>query len=285
MPQPLIELGGDAALPTLHLALANGFVPQTYLPLLRHFTPAYHAVCLPPRALWGDQTPPAVTPQRNWSELADDLLAGIAQVGLRDVLAFGHSFGGIATLLAALREPQHFRAIVLLDPTILGREFTQMMAAAQQESRVGAFPLVQMAQRRRSTFASVDEAYERFRGRRLFAQWSDEAVRLYAEYGTSPLPDGTRTLAWPADWEAYYFSTLYTPIWEELPKLKNLPVPLLILNGGDSDTYVPDTVAEVRQMLPNAAHQTIAGHGHLFPQSAPDATAKVIQGWLAQIVK
>ncbi len=284
MTQPLIELGGEATLPTLHLALANGFVPQTYLPLLRHFTSAYHAVCLPPRALWGDETPPPVTPQRNWSELADDLLAGIAQYRLRDILAFGHSFGGIATLLAALREPQHFRAIVLLDPTILGREYTQRMAAAQQAGRMEEFPLVQAAQRRRSSFASTEEAYERFRGRKLFAQWSDEAVRLYAEYGTRPLPDATRTLTWPPEWEAYYFSTLYTPIWEELPKLKNLSVPMLFLNGGESDTYVPDTVVEIRQMLPNATHKTIAEHGHLFPQSAPHETAQVIQAWLDEVL-
>ncbi|MCA9912793.1 MAG: alpha/beta hydrolase [Anaerolineae bacterium] len=284
MPQPLIELGGDAELPTLHLALANGFVPQTYLPLLRHFTSAYHALCLPPRALWGDEPPPPLTPQRNWSELTDDLLAGIADYGLRDVLAFGHSFGGIATLLAALREPQHFRAIVLLDPTILGRKPTQMMEAAQREGRIDEFPLVQAAQRRRSLFDSVEEAYERFRGRSLFAQWSDEAVRLYAEYGTTAQADGTRTLTWPPEWEAYYFSTLYTPIWEQLPKLKNLPVPMLIINGGESDTYVPDTAAEVRQLLPDITHKTISGHGHLFPQSAPDATAQAIQSWLDEVL-
>ncbi len=283
MSHPLIELGGIPDAPTLHLALANGFVPQTYLPLLRHFTAQYHAVCLPPRALWDQGEPPPITPDRDWRELADDLLAGIHQHGLNDLLAFGHSFGGIATMLAALREPEHFRAIVLLDPTILGREYTQMMAAAQQQGRVEEFPLVQKTRRRRSHFASLEEAYQRFRGRSLFADWSDAAVRLYAKHGTKALPDGSRTLTWPAAWEAYYFATVYTETWDDLPQLNDLSVPLLILNGSESDTYVPDSVAQVQELIPRATHKTIDGHGHLFPQSAPAETAAGIQAWLAQL--
>lgn len=283
MTQPLLELGGDPRLPTLHLALANGFVPQTYLPLLRHFTEEYHAVCLPPRALWQEGDPPSIISNRDWRELADDLLAGFKQYELKNVLAFGHSFGGIATLLAALREPQHFRAIVLLDPTILGREYMRAMASAQREGLAESFPLVQKTRRRRSEFTSVEEAFERFRERSLFEDWSDEAVRLYAEYGTKEQPDGTRTLAWPAAWEAYYFATVYTQTWDELPKLNELSIPLLVLNGSESDTYVWDSVKQVRELIPNATHKSIEGYGHLFPQSAPNQTARVIQEWLRRL--
>ena len=64
MPQTLLELAGDADAPILHIAPANGFPPQTYLPMLRGLSASYRVVCCPPRALWGDQAPPAEL--RDW---------------------------------------------------------------------------------------------------------------------------------------------------------------------------------------------------------------------------
>src|SRR5258705_1942545 len=134
MPQPLIELGGDRTNPAvIHLAPANGFVPQTYLPLLRPFMDTYRVVSLPPRALWGDGQPPPVAAATDWTELADDLQAGMAQFALENVIAIGHSFGGIASILAALQEPQRFRALILLDPTILNTQVIEMMKIARRD--------------------------------------------------------------------------------------------------------------------------------------------------------
>lgn len=283
MPQPLIELGGEPAHPPLHIALANGFVPQTYLPMLRPFMTHYRVLCLPPRALWGAEAPPPTATHNDWAGLATDLLAGLRQYEVAPLVAIGHSFGGIASLLAALREPQRFRALVLLDPTILGQEFCAMLEQARQSGTEEEYPLVQKARRRRRHFASVEEAYERFRSRRLFAQWSDEAVWLYATYGTQPLEDGSRQLTWPPEWEAYYFNTVYTRIWEDVPKLRDLPVPLLIIAGAESDTFVPESVDRVRALVPNATYHSIAGHGHLFPQSAPQESAGLILDWLRSV--
>jgi pimeloyl-ACP methyl ester carboxylesterase len=213
--------------------------------------------------------------------LADDLLAAFQSYAIHDVVALGHSFGGIASLLALIQQPQHFRALILLDPTILTPQILDMMRQARTQGLMAQHPLAQGAARRRRSFESIEEAYERFRARPLFADWDDEALRLYAEYGTQPAADGTRTLTWLPEWEAYYFSSAYTEIWEELPKLNQIDVPILIIGGGDSDTFIPETAAKVREMLPRATHISIPGHGHLFPQSAPLQTAQIIADWLA----
>ncbi len=284
MPQPLIDLGGDPQQPTLHLALANGFVPQTYLPLLRPLRDEYHAVCLLPRALWGAGDPPPVTPEQTWQVLADDLVAGFAQYDLQDVIAIGHSFGGIASLLAVLKDPSRFKALILLDPTILSAEICEQMRAAQAWGTADQHPLAQLALRRRAHFASVENAYERFRGKRLFADWPDEAVRLYAQHGTQPCADGDgRCLTWSPAWEAFYFMTGYVDIWQDVPRLADVDVPMLFLAGAESDTYLPASAAKVRDLVPNATHMSIAGYGHLFPQAAPEQTASVIQTWLQQL--
>ena len=52
MPQPLYDFGGEKDAPPTHIAVANGFPPETYIPLVRPLLEDYHVVSLPPRAMW-----------------------------------------------------------------------------------------------------------------------------------------------------------------------------------------------------------------------------------------
>lgn len=280
MSQPLIELGGDANAPIINLAPANGFVPQTYLNFVQPFTQHFRVMSLPPRALWGDGAPPAFEDSEDWGHLANDLLAGMNKYGIEQVIGFGHSFGGIATLLAALKEPERFKALVLLDPTILPPNILQLIELAVQHNQQSQIPLVAGAQRRRTDYKSIEELFDHLRPKSLFSDWSDEALRLYVEHGTKLTDEDTRTLTWSAAWEAYYFGTGYTTIWDIVPQFAELPMPILFLAGGDSDTYTPESAAKVAELVPNATHQAVEGYGHLFPQAAPQKSAKIIMDWL-----
>jgi pimeloyl-ACP methyl ester carboxylesterase len=281
--QPLIELGGPADGPLLHIAPANGFVPQTYMPLLRPLMSHFRVVSLPPRALWTDQPPPELTPANDWQEVADDLLAGIEQYGLRDMIAVGHSFGCVATMLSAMAKPEYFRAFIMLDPTIFPQAEIEAMRAARAQGEGSAHPLAQGAKRRRRQFDSKQAAYERFSGRSIFRAWPDETVRLYVEHGLKPDPTADNpeavTLAWPPEWEAYYFSTCYTDQWERLPELRGL-LPLLIASGGTSDIFTDECVQRAQGMLPDATLTVVPDHGHLFPQEVPEDTARIMQEWM-----
>lgn len=285
MPQPLIELGGAKDAPLLHLALANGFPPQTYVPFLTPLMARYRCVNLPPRALWThpDGTPDSRDPQetRAWDDLATDLLAGMEQYGLRDVIAVGHSFGGVASMLALIRQLERFKALVLLDPTFLPRNMLRVLQLARLVGIELRTPLVKGALKRRARFDSTDEAFQYFRGKRLFADWSDDAVRRYAET-LIPHPEDGLTLAWSAQWEARYFETVYAKSWRTLghPHLRR--VPLLIVRGGVSDTFTAESFAQAKRLLPHAAFAEIPGHGHLFPHSAPDQAAQVVGEWLSK---
>ncbi len=278
MPQPLIELCGEAAAPLLHLAPANGFPPQTYLPLLQAL-PGYRSICLPPRALWGDQPPP--THYRSRHEIAADLLAGLAAHDLRDIVAIGHSLGAMVSMLALLEEPWRFRALIMLDPVFLPPPFLSMINQAWQDGSIEQFPLVQSARRRRRSFTSREDAFQRFRDKAIFADWSDEALWLYVQHGTRPRQDGQGLeLVWSADWEAHYFATVNHRLWQDLPKLDGLRPTLLIRPRG-SDTFPDASVAMAREMLPTADFIDLDGQSHLFPLAAPDVTAGVIRDWLA----
>jgi pimeloyl-ACP methyl ester carboxylesterase len=274
--QPLYDFGGTG--PLLHMAVANGFPPQAYKLLLEPLTVHYHVVSLPPRALWpGIGAPPEDI--GDWRELADDLLAGIAHYDLKDIVAIGHSFGAIASMLAAIEQPQRFRALVMLDPTILPPLIMNAFRAARKQGEIPRFPLIEGAQKRKDLFDSLDEAFEYWRGKPLFHDWSDEALWLYTKSMTRPAANGGLELSWPRDWEAYYYMAFYLDSWDDLAKLRGL-LPTLIIRAQHSDAYIKEAADVAETVLPDATHVTLPGVGHLFPQAAPDATRQIISDWL-----
>ena len=278
MPQTLVELGAAIDAPIMHIATANGFPPQTYLPMLRTWLEDYRVICFPPRALWGGQAPPP--DYQDWRALADDLLAAFAAQDMGGIIALGHSLGAIVSLLAAIKEPQRFKALILLDPVFLLPKALDEIGIAWEQQAIDCLPLVVGAKRRRRSFDNRDDALAHFRAKPLFADWSDEALRLYVEYGMQARADQAGIeLAWSPEWEAWYFSTVYLKIWEALPRLNGL-VPTLIMRGETSDAFVRQALEEVKLMLPSAAYYKMAAQGHLFPQSAPWATSQAIQTWL-----
>jgi len=273
---PLIELGGNG--PTLNVAPANGFPPETYLPMVSPMMKTHHVVSLPPRALWGQESPP-VAPG-NWEiDVAADLLNGLKSHSMRDVIALGHSFGGIASMLAVLNEPARFRALIMLDPTILSQDILRGLDAAKSDGSIEDFPLAVRALKRQRNFASRDAAFTYFRTRGIFADWAEPALQAYVEHGLTPGKAGYE-LTWSPEWEAYYFKSGYTDTWRKLPQLDGL-LPILIVRGGKSDTYVAASAQLVQDLLPSAKHIELPGHGHLFPQSAPVETGQIVSDWLA----
>ena len=157
--------------------------------------------------------------------------------------------------------------------------FLDMLDGIWEQGLQDQIPLSQGAMRRRSEFEGVDDAFERFRSKRLFSDWSDEVLRFYVEHGTQPKSDGNEVeLSWAPAWEAYYFSTVHR-VWDDLSKADGL-LPMLVVRGGTSDTLVPEAFDLFKETVPSATYAEVDGHGHLFPQSAPDESAQVIHKWL-----
>jgi pimeloyl-ACP methyl ester carboxylesterase len=109
--------------PILHFAHGNGFPSPCYrqmlMPLEAEFDCCYidkigHAKAFPIND--------------NWHTLVDELRESIRlQSNNQPVVAVGHSLGGVLSILAALKEPALFRAVVLLylirfKPQVLGPE-------------------------------------------------------------------------------------------------------------------------------------------------------------------
>lgn len=274
--QPLHDFGGDG--PPLHLAVANGFPPLTYQPLLKPLTAHFRVVSLPPRPLWPEPPPPSTMP--TWATLADDLLAGMTAHNLTDVISVGHSYGAIAAMLAATRDPARFRGLILLDPVLLPPYQLALMWLKRTLGQENRMPLVQGALNRRTRFTDVAEAFAYWREKGLFRDWSDDAVRLYADSLTRPASDGDGVeLAWSPEWEARAYQTIFTASWRYVPKLRGL-LPLLVIYAERTYAFPRTALLRFQQLVPDATYAQLDGGAHLFPQAQPDATRAVITGWL-----
>jgi pimeloyl-ACP methyl ester carboxylesterase len=279
---PLQELGGDSAV-VVHLAPANGFPLETYGPIVERLAARHRVVAVPPRALWDDAPPPPPEPG-SWESMAEDIVAGLRQHGIARAVLVGHSFGGIASLVAAARHRDAVSALALLDPTLLPPPLARRFRLGRDTGwQATTHPFAVAARERRSRFSSRAEAFSYWRDRRLFADWSDAALDRYVDGMLHPAAGGGFELRWSPAWEAYYYESIYLDGWDDIARL-DPALPVLVVAGGTSNAFEAAERQRIAEAVPAATMAVIAGHGHLFPQSAADDTAALIEGWLARSV-
>lgn len=277
---PIQDLGGVG--PSLLLAPANGFPPETYLPAFAALLDRYRLRALPPRALWPGTAAPPHEPG-DWESLAEDILRALDHHQVEPALAIGHSFGAVALLLAAAREPDRFLGLALLDVTLMTRTRMADLAALGQQELALRSPLADGALNRRDRFDSLDEAYNFWRGKPLFADWSDQALRCYTAAVLAPDGEGY-SLRWSGAWEAWYYRSYHTTTWNAIDRLPGT-FPMLVVRGGTSDTFSAEAAEEFLRAAPSARLVTLPHHGHLFPQAAPALTLETVEPWLARAAK
>jgi pimeloyl-ACP methyl ester carboxylesterase len=178
-----------------------------------------------------------------------------------------------------VQDRSRFRALALLDPTMLPPAMMDELREQRRRGEMSFRPLVQGAMKRRGRFSTLSEAFSYWRGKPLFADWSDDAVTRYAKSMLRPTGGGDFTLSWPGAWEAHYYESFHTESWTDLSRL-DPSLPLLVVGGSESDTLLPEATALLREKLPWATHMTVPGYGHLFPHAAPEQTGRILRGWV-----
>ncbi len=279
---PLHDFGGDEQSPKLLFAPGNGFPPACYAPLLTPLTHNWHVLSLPPRALWPG-TGPAPTEPGTWDGLVEDLLAGMEQHDLRDVVAVGHSFGALILMMAVLEQPQRFRGLAMLDPAILTHDRIDFVHALRERGELAQLPIVESTLRRRNRFPDLQSTFAHWRSKPLFAEMSDELLRDYVRSTLRPASDGDGfELSWPRDWEAWYYMSADTDVWDSLVRLNGM-ARSLVVRGALSDVFLTDTLQRVRMQLPAASIVTLPECGHMFPLSHPGDARQALTDWLPRL--
>jgi pimeloyl-ACP methyl ester carboxylesterase len=191
--------------------------------------------------------------------------------------------GGTVLLRAALREPQRFKAIVLLDPVLLPPYFIAFWNVMRR-LKIGErrHPFIKAARQRRQQFDDLDRLYQGFRRKPVFRYFDDEALRAYVKGIACQVDEGVYQLCYSSKWETHIYLISIRrdmDIWHELPSLK---VPMLIVRGAETDTFWERTGRLVTQKQPKIKVEALERATHLVPLERPQEVSNLIQSFFEE---
>jgi pimeloyl-ACP methyl ester carboxylesterase len=267
-----LDSGGEK--PPLHFYHANGFPISTYLPLLTSLTEGYRVIGL---GLRGQDAQSAGN--TSWRRIAQDLICFLDDKHPGPVLGVGHSVGGVTTMMAAVKRPDLFSRIILIDPVIHSYRFILGLAIKRLLRRKKISFIAQRARARKYQWADRNELYEYCKTKSLFSRFDDTFLRSYVTYGAKPANDGSIELVCPPEAEARIFENYPLDVWSWIQRLK---VPVLIIRGEYSDVLTQDCVDRFCSKAVNAERCLVPGAGHLIPMEKPKELLAVIKAFSGQ---
>lgn len=263
---PYIKYGNSDTI--LHFAHANGFPPLVYRAFLERVAERHQVWGMGFRPIWSTEDP--WTAFTSWEQFADDLITFLDSHNLRNIIGIGHSMGGVATTIAAVKRPDLFRQLILIDPVFLPPSILAMMESPAYDPM--DFPLVQGALKRRDFWESREEAWERFRPKSVFSRFTDPALWDYVNAVLKPT-DGGYTLTFPKTWEARIYSLVPKDVWQWLPQVTQ---PIIAIRAEHSDTIFPESWAYWQTLTPDATFVEVDNVGHLLLLEQPDRLADLV---------
>ncbi len=261
-----LEWGGDG--PPAVLLHATGFLARLWQPIAEALRDRFHVYAYDARG-HGDSDKPA--DGYNWEGIATDLRGFLDVLGLRRVMAVGHSSGGAGTAHLAATHPEYVSAAVLIEPTVFPPTADNGGDKRRRELSAGAA-------RRRMVWSSREELIRSYRAHPTFANWKEDVLRLYAEHGTFQREDGQFELKCPGKIEAeLYRNSLSRDTWDLLPDVR---CPTLVLRGEHTDHLLATVAERVAGHVSGARSVTIAGAGHFAPMERPESVSAEITAFL-----
>ncbi len=264
----------------IHFYHANGFPAEVYLPFLNELAHSFDVHAMHGRAT----RPNAGEPNhKNWQVYADDLIAYLDTNLSQPIIAIGHSMGASSTVLAAIKRPDLFKALVLIEPAMVNWHL-RLLLNLLPKNVIRSSKLVSGTANKPDTWADREtyEAYlKKFRGYQLF---NDEAFSAFKHHGVKETESGHVTLRFPKQWEAYnYTNPPY--LMRQLKKLnhKQWNIPTLAIRGAANGFFSDKLWRTWQNHQPNALYVQNKQYGHLMPLEGPQDTVQLIVNGLKHL--
>jgi pimeloyl-ACP methyl ester carboxylesterase len=251
---------------TVFFSHANGFHGRCFDPVIATLVADYECASFDLRG-HGDS---AVSPDWSvaWQGYGDDALAIAKQIS-KPTIAVGHSMGGAALVMAALVEPQLFRALILYEPIIFPSAIRENVSKNNAPS-----PLVEGARRRRKTFATRADAFANYASKPPMNAFDPRALHAFVDYGFRDASDHIELKCAP-EHEARNFEM--GAIHETWDQLKNLRVPTWVVSGSQQQGQPSGFAANIAEQIANSHFVEWQDLGHFGPMQQPERLAQLIR--------
>jgi pimeloyl-ACP methyl ester carboxylesterase len=161
-------------------------------------------------------------PPYHWDSFANDIIPFIEKMNLSNIIGVGHSMGGYIITTVAGKIPEAFGGLVLCDPSLFDAK------RHEETSKRSQLTQDHPASKRRNNWNTPQEMAERLRTHYNFANWEEEALQDYCNYGLVKSDnEDTYHLACPPEIEASMYGANISPVvLENIPKI-TCPVRIL----------------------------------------------------------
>jgi pimeloyl-ACP methyl ester carboxylesterase len=257
----------------IHFAHANGFPAKTYSKLFSYLEDEFEIGYLEHHA-----HNPKFPVTDSWERLRDELREEIENRYTQKIIGIGHSLGGILHFLVAVKNPELYKAIVLLDAPIISRLSSLGIKFLKRFGLIEKYTPAHMTRFRRAFWHTKKEVFEHFEKKEKFASFDMDVLRDYVEYGIVETEKGVK-LSFSPKIEA----DIYRMIPDDLPKHRGkLKVPAAYIGGTHSREARLARLAFMKKHLP-FTFQFVEG-SHLFPLEKPQETAEIIKETLRVLI-
>lgn len=264
---------GEQGLP-LHFYHANGFSSGVYLPLLERLSDSYRVSALDMRPTWGGAASPPRS--RSWMPYADDLIAYLEAEHKEPVIGVGHSMAAIATVYAAEKRPDLFKALVIIEPAMI-TPVQNVIANLLPKAIMNRVEPAKTTLAKRDIWPDRGAFKADCRTNKAFRRFTEEALDAMVAHGVKERPDGQVELAFPKKWEAHN----YTAPPAAMKNLLRIKHPCAAIFGRPSIFFSKAMVESWQARRPDLIVRHDQRYGHLFPIEAPKDCFALLQEVLA----
>jgi pimeloyl-ACP methyl ester carboxylesterase len=259
----------------IHFSHANGFPASTYRTLFAELSDDYELRFL--ERIGHDPRYPVTS---DWPHLVEELLADIDRRYEQPVWLVGHSLGGYLSLMASLKHPHLVRGVVMLDSPIIAGWRANVLRFSQWTGLDERLSPAAATRKRRTHWASRDEAWRHFRAKPAFARWDERVLADYVDFGIPQIaPGGARALAFDRDVEYRIYRTLPRTLGARLAHGPSVPLGFI---AGTRSKEIRQVGLEATARAARGRIEWIEG-SHLFPMERPIETARVVLGMLRRL--
>lgn len=268
------EAGSGPTIVFVHGSMSDR---RTWSGQLPRFAGEYRAVAYSRRYHWPH---PKVAAGEDYTMPVhvDDLVAIVESLGVGAVHLVGHSYGGFATLLAAMARPELVRSLVLIEPPVLTlltsdpprplqllKLLVRRPATAVAIVKLGATGLgpAKAAAARGDDEVALTRVGRAVLGRRAFAELSPARLQV------------ARDNYIPAELTGPGFPRL------SADAVRSLDRPVLLLTGQRSPRVFAHLARHLGELLPHAQRAEIPDASHNVHEDAPAAFAEQVLTFLS----